>query len=199
LKAKKKVLNSISPDARLGKNVQVWDFAQIRSGASIGDDTLIGSYVYIDSNVQIGKKCKIQNRAMIYDCALIQDGVFIGPGAILTNDKTPRAILSSGKLKGLQDWVKVGVEVCEGASISAGAICIAPVKIGKWSLIGAGAVVTKDVKQFALVVGNPARQIGWVGHAGVPLIEISDEIFQCPKTQTKFEQVDFELREIIQG
>ena len=188
---------SISKDAIISPNARIWDFSQIRENARIGANSIIGSYVYIDVNVIIGDNCKVQNRALIYDPSIIHDGVFIGPGAILTNDKNPRAIQKSGGMKQSSDWEKVGVEVFEGASIGSGAICIAPVKIGKWALVGAGAVVTKNVKNYALVVGNPARQVGWVGPAGVILTQISEMVFECPETLTRFEVVNSELHEII--
>jgi UDP-2-acetamido-3-amino-2,3-dideoxy-glucuronate N-acetyltransferase len=187
----------ISPDAQISQGVVIWEFTQVREKAQIGPNTILGSYVYIDANVKIGSNCKIQNRALIYDPAVIQDGVFIGPGVILTNDKNPRSVSNLGELKTNEDWAKVGVEILEGASIGAGAICVAPVKVGKWALIGAGSVVTRNVKDFALVLGNPARQIGWVGPAGVPLRQISDSLFECPKSLTKFEVVNSELHEII--
>ena len=188
---------SISKDAIISPTALIWDFSQIRENAHIGANSIIGSYVYIDANVLIGDNCKVQNRALIYDPSIIHDGVFIGPGAILTNDKNPRAIQKSGGIKQSSDWEKVGVEVFEGASIGSGAVCIAPVKIGKWALVGAGAVVTKNVKNYALVVGNPARQVGWVGPAGVILTQISEMVFECPETLTRFEVVDSELHEII--
>jgi UDP-2-acetamido-3-amino-2,3-dideoxy-glucuronate N-acetyltransferase len=188
---------SISKDAIISSTARIWDFSQIRENARIGANSIIGSYVYIDVNVLIGDNCKVQNRALIYDPSIIHDGVFIGPGAILTNDKNPRAIQKSGGIKQSSDWEKVGVEVFEGASIGSGAVCIAPVKIGKWALVGAGAVVTKNVKNYALVVGNPARQVGWVGPAGVILTQISEKVFECPETLTRFEVVDSELHEII--
>ena len=188
---------SISKDAIISPTALIWDFSQIRENAHIGANSIIGSYVYIDANVLIGDNCKVQNRALIYDPSIIHDGVFIGPGAILTNDKNPRAIQKSGGIKQRSDWEKVGVEVFEGASIGSGAICIAPVKIGKWALVGAGAVVTKNVKNYALVVGNPARQVGWVGPAGAILTQISEMVFECPETLTKFEVVNSELHEII--
>ena len=188
---------SISKDAIISPTARIWDFSQIRENARIGANSIIGSYVYIDANVLIGDNCKVQNRALIYDPTIIHDGVFVGPGAILTNDKNPRAIQKSGGIKQSSDWEKVGVEVFEGASIGSGAICIAPVKIGKWALVGAGAVVTKNVKNYALVVGNPARQVGWVGPAGVILTQISEMVFECPETLTRFEVVNSELHEII--
>ena len=181
---------SVSDRATISENASVWDFAQVREGAVIGENSIVGSYAYIDANVQIGKNCKIQNRALIYDPAVIHDGVFIGPGAILTNDKNPRSILGSGEVKSPKDWDKVGVEVLQGAAIGSGAICVAPVKIGKWALVGAGAVVTKDVKDYALVVGNPARQVGWVDHNGHRLVELEDGQFQSTSLGTLFQILD---------
>jgi len=188
---------SISLNALIASSARVWQFTQIRENASIGENTIVGSFVYVDANVQIGKDCKIQNRALIYDPAVIHDGVFIGPGVILTNDKHPRAITSEGKLKSSNDWEKTGVEIFEGASIGAGAICVAPLVIGKWAVVGAGAVVTKDVKSHALVVGNPARQVGWVSSAGVRLEKISEQVFKCPATLAEYEVVNSELHEIL--
>ena len=188
---------SVSPAAILKDGVSVWDFSQVRENAAIGNNSIIGSYAYIDANVQIGKNCKIQNRALIYDPAIIHDGVFIGPGVILTNDKNPRSVSTAGQIKGVSDWEKTGVEIFEGASIGAGAICIAPVTIGRWAVVGAGSVVSKDVKDHSLVVGNPGRQVGWVGYAGVRLKELSENVFECPKTLTKFEVINFELHEMI--
>jgi acetyltransferase-like isoleucine patch superfamily enzyme len=186
---------SVSDAAVIADNASVWDFSQVRENARIGENTVIGSYVYIDANVEIGKNCKIQNRALVYDPATIHDGVFIGPGVILTNDKNPRSVSVSGDIKGAADWDKIGVEVLQGASIGAGAVCIAPVRIGKWALVGSGAVVTRDVRDYALVVGNPARQVGWVGPSGAPLNKISDGFFECPITLSKYMEKENELRE----
>jgi UDP-2-acetamido-3-amino-2,3-dideoxy-glucuronate N-acetyltransferase len=187
----------ISHDSKLARGIKVWNYSYIRENSLIGENTIIGSYVYIDANVVIGKNCKIQNRAQLFDPTIIHDGVFIGPGVILTNDQYPRAINSNGDIKNLKDWQKVGVEVSEGASIGAGAICVAPIKIGKWALVGAGSVVIKDVPDFALVVGNPGRQIGWVGKSGMKLNEMDGNNFICPKTQTQYELKNGVLSEIL--
>ena len=186
---------SVSGSAKLAENTSVWDFSHVRENAIIGENTIVGSYVYIDANVQIGKNCKIQNRALVYDPAVIHDGVFIGPGAILTNDKNPRSVSASGDIKGTADWDKVGVHILEGASIGSGAICVAPVKIGKWALVGAGAVVTKDVSDFALVVGNPAVQVAWVGKAGKKLESDNGTDFKCPVLGTRFQLLEGKLVE----
>jgi acetyltransferase-like isoleucine patch superfamily enzyme len=188
---------SVSDAAKLFDNSSVWDFAQVRENAVIGENSIVGSYSYIDANVQVGANCKIQNGALIYDPAVIHDGVFIGPGAILTNDKNPHSVSEFGELKQASDWERTGVEVLFVASIGAGAICIAPIKIGKWASVGAGSVVTKSVKDYALVIGNPARQVGWVGPSGVQLKPISETIFECPQTLAKFELINFELHEMI--
>jgi acetyltransferase-like isoleucine patch superfamily enzyme len=177
---------SVSNHANLADTVSVWDFSQVRENVKIKENTIIGSYVYIDANVVIGKNCKIQNRALLYDPAVLHDGVFIGPGVILTNDRNPRSVSPSVDLKDTEDWIKVGVEIFEGASISSGAVCVAPIKIGKWAMIGAGAVVTKNVPDFALMVGNPARQIGWVGKSGLKLETIDHINYKCPSLGTTF-------------
>jgi UDP-2-acetamido-3-amino-2,3-dideoxy-glucuronate N-acetyltransferase len=112
--------------------------------------------------------------------------VFIGPGVIFTNDLYPRSVNEDGSTKNESDWIKQAVLVRLGASIGAGAICVAPVKIGQWSMIAAGSVVVNDVPNFALVAGIPAKQIGWVGKSGERLIKEDEEIYICPKTGTKY-------------
>ena len=188
---------SISKGAKIAENVSIWDFAQVRENVLIGTNTVIGSYAYIDANVVIGDICKIQNRASIYDPAQIGDGVFIGPSVILTNDRFPRAVDFNGKKKSIEEWTKVGVKVLDGASIGSGSVCIAPVTIGKWALVGAGSIVTRDVKNFSVVVGNPARQIGWVGRSGVPLVALSDKDYQCPETLTRYKLINGIMDEMM--
>ena len=156
----------IAGDAFLGAGTQVWNLVQVRERARIGAECVIGRGAYIGPGVSVGDRCKIQNNALVYDPAVIGDGVFIGPGAILTNDRLPRAITPSGNLKRADDWDAVGVTVATGASIGAGAVCVAPVRIGAWAMVAAGSVVVRDVPDHALVAGNPARQIGWVGRDG---------------------------------
>ena len=190
-------LATISDGVILGEGVTVWDFSKIRENSIIGDHTLIGDYVYIDINVSIGKNCKIQNSSLLFDPCILHDGVFIGPGVILTNDHNPRAISSFGAKKASTDWDKVGVEVFTGASIGAGTVCIAPVKIGTWAMVGAGSVVTKDVPNFALVLGNPARQVGWVGKKGLKLIPSDDSYFLCPATNEKYSLSNGILSEVV--
>jgi len=181
---------NVDPTAKVGSGSTIWHLAQVREGAIIGSNCIIGRGAYIGSEVKIGDNCKIQNLALIYEPAIIGNGVFIGPAAVLTNDQYPRAINVDGSIKLSADWEPVGVEICEGASIGAGAICIAPVKIGSWALVAAGAVVKNDVPNFALVAGVPARKIRWVGRAGKPLINIEGTLYKCPVTGAKYNEVN---------
>jgi acetyltransferase-like isoleucine patch superfamily enzyme len=186
----------VSEYAKIGIDAYIWNLAQVREGAYIGARSIIGRGAYIDANVQIGENCKIQNNALIYSPAVIADGVFIGPGAILTNDLNPRAINETGNLKSAEDWKVQRVEILYGASIGAGAICVAPVTIGSWAMVGAGAVVIKNVPDFALVVGNPAKQIGWVGKAGSKLDKSKEQEnkFICPITKSEYLEESGKLR-----
>lgn len=168
----------------------MWQFAQVREDCIIGKNVIIGRGVYIGNGVKIGTNSKIQNYALVYEPALLEEGVFIGPGAILTNDEFPRAINPNSSQKNSSDWKSVGVTIREGASIGAGSICIAPVEIGAWALIAAGSTVTKNVPPFALMVGAPARRVDWVGKAGLPLIDDGNGRFLCPKTGTTYIERD---------
>jgi len=156
--------------AQIGARSRVWDLAQIRADARIGADCVIGRGAYVGVGVRIGDKVKIQNYALVYEPAVIADGVFIGPAAAFTNDLYPRAVTPTGAAKTASDWTPQGVVVGEGASIGARAVCVAPITIGRWAMVAAGAVVTTNVPDFALMVGVPARRVGWVGRAGVPLV-----------------------------
>jgi len=191
-----KVSNNVDKRAIIGTGTKVWENSQIRENVIIGNDSNIGRNVYVGPGVKIGSNVKIQNNALIYEPAIVSDGVFIGPGVIFTNDLHPRAITHDGMKKTEEDWNKEGVVVEYGASIGAGAICVAPVKIGKWAMIAAGSVVTKDVLDFSLVAGVPAKQIGWVGKSGVKLIQNDQILYVCPETQKEYKLIDGKLSEI---
>ena len=183
----------VSPSAFVGEGTKVWGLAQIRENVSIGSHCVIGRGAYVGAGVEIGDNCKIQNDALIYEPARLGDGVFVGPGSVLTNDKSPRAVNPDSTQKTVADWEPAGVVVETGASIGARAVCIAPVIIGAWSMVAAGAVVTKDVAPFALVQGVPAQQTGWVGRAGRPL-QKSGNRFVCQVTGEVYEEVSGSLR-----
>lgn len=192
-----KILPSADVDssAVIGDGSSIWHLAQIRDEAVIGENCIIGRGAYIGSGVTMGKNCKVQNYALVYEPAKLGDGVFIGPAAVLTNDQFPRAVNTDLTLKSGSDWDAVGVTIGDGASIGARAVCIAPVTIGKWALVAAGAVVTKDVPDFALVAGVPAKRIRWVGRAGVPLESIGDNQFRCPVTDELYREISNEQLE----
>ena len=186
-----KILPSADVDgsATIGDGSSIWHLAQIRDQVKIGEKCIIGRGAYIGSGVVMGNNCKIQNYALVYEPASLGDGVFIGPAAVLTNDQFPRAVNPDLTLKSGSDWEAVGVSIDDGASIGARAVCIAPVRIGKWALVAAGAVVTKDVPDFALVAGVPAKRIRWVGRAGVPLEDIGNNLYRCPQDQSTYRQM----------
>lgn len=183
----------VSPGAQIGARTRIWHLVQVREGAVIGEDCVVGRGAYIGPGVRVGDRCKVQNHALVYEPAVIADGVFIGPAAVLTNDSYPRAVTADGRLKGSDDWDMVAVRVDEGAAVGARAVCVAPVVIGAWAVIAAGAVVTRDVPPYALVAGVPARRIGWVGRAGVPLTEVGSGRWRCPRTGEDYRESEFGL------
>lgn len=185
----------VDPRAQIGARSSVWHLAQVREHAVIGTDCVIGRGAYVGTGVRIGDGCKIQNYALVYEPAVLADGVFIGPAAVLTNDTYPRAVNPDGTPKSATDWEPVGVTIAEGASIGARAVCVAPVRVGRWATVAAGAVVTADVPDFALVAGVPARRIRWVGRAGVPLTPDGDGRWRCPQTGATFTEHDGTLVE----
>ncbi len=170
----------VSPLAKLGERTRVWHLAQVREDAHVGADCTIGRGAYIGPSVVMGDNCKVQNYALVYEPARVGDGVFIGPAVVLTNDHNPRAVNPDGSVKSGADWEQVGVTLSEGAAIGARSVCVAPVTIGRWALVAAGAVVVDDVPDFALVAGVPARRLGWVGHEGRRLERGGEGLWRCP-------------------
>jgi UDP-2-acetamido-3-amino-2,3-dideoxy-glucuronate N-acetyltransferase len=161
----------LESDVTVGPATSIWHRAQIRTGARIGGECVIGRDAFIDEGVVIGDRVKIQNLALIYHGVTVGNGVFIGPGAILTNDRYPRAVTATGELSRAADWQVSPIHLADGCSIGAGAVVVAGVTVGAWSTVGAGSVVTRDVPSHALVAGSPARRIGWVCSCGVRLVD----------------------------
>lgn len=176
----------VAADVVLGVGTRVWHLAQVREGAVLGVDCVVGRGAYVGIGVHVGDRCKIQNAALVYEPAELADGVFVGPAAVLTNDRFPRAISPDGALKSVADWTPVGVRLERGCSVGARAVCVAPVVVGEWAVVAAGAVVTRDVAAHALVAGVPARRIGWVGRSGVPLVADGDGRWRCPESGETF-------------
>jgi UDP-2-acetamido-3-amino-2,3-dideoxy-glucuronate N-acetyltransferase len=187
----------VDETAKLGDGTTVWHLAQIRENAVLGPGCIVGRGAYIGPGVEVGRNAKIQNYALVYEPARLEDGVFIGPGAVLTNDVYPRSVDPAGRLKRGEDWEAGGVTVREGATVGARAVLVAGVTIGRWALVAAGAVVTRDVPDFALMAGTPALRIKWVGHAGWPLLPQGAGRWQCPETSRWYEERGETLTEVV--
>lgn len=171
----------------IGDNSKIWHFCHIQTGAVIGSNCSLGQNVNISNNVSIGNDVKIQNNVSVYEGVTIEDGVFLGPSCVFTNDITPRA----GYPKGHENYKKTIVR--QGASIGANATIVCGHEVGKCAMVAAGAVVTKDVGDYELAAGVPARRIGYVCACGERL----DESLICRECGKKFVHADGCLREEI--
>jgi len=165
----------VSLGASVGEGTRVWMGAQIREGARVGQRCTLGRNTYVDAGVTVGDDCKIENNASLFTGVTLEDRVFIGPHACLTNDRNPRATRPDGTLKGAADWTVDPIHVALGASIGAGSVVLPGVTIGRFALVGAGAVVTRDVAPHSLVLGNPARHVAFVCVCGLGRFERHQE------------------------
>lgn len=147
----------VEDGADVGPGTTVWHHTHVRTGATVGRDCTLGKNVYVDAGVTIGDRSKIQNNVSVYTGVTLGDEVFVGPSAVFTNDRVPRAV---------GDWEVVPTRVHDGASIGANATVVCGVEIGRCAMVGAGAVVTRSVEDHQLVLGNPARPAGWVCTCG---------------------------------
>lgn len=157
---------TVENGADIGTGTRIWHQAQVRTGARVGANCILGKGAFVDIGVRIGDNCKLQNYAQVFHGTVVEDEVFIGPLAVLTNDRFPRAATPEGGLKGDDDWAVEGITVRRGASIGAHSVILPGVEIGPWAIVGAGAVVVHDVEAHRVVVGNPARPLAWAGRCG---------------------------------
>lgn len=148
----------VEEGVHIGSGTRVWHQCHLRTGAVVGAGCNLGKNVFVDEGVRIGDRVKIQNNVSVYRGVTIADEVFVGPSAVFTNDRVPRATATT--------WEVVPTDVAEGSSIGANATIVCGVRIGRYSLVAAGAVVVRDVEEHSVVAGNPARVIGWVCRCG---------------------------------
>jgi acetyltransferase-like isoleucine patch superfamily enzyme len=175
----------VSDKAIIGDGTSIWHQSQVREEAQIGQNCILGKGVYIDTGVCLGDNVKIQNYVSVFHGVTIEDGVFIGPHVCFTNDLRPRAINPDGTIKAADDWVLSETLIKYGAAIGANSTVRCGVTIGEWAMIGSGSVITKDVPAYGLVVGNPAKLVGFVCPCGVKLNKTepceAGISMQCPK------------------
>ena len=173
----------VDDGAKIGEGTKVWHFCHIQTGAQIGNNCSLGQNVNVANNVKIGNGVKIQNNVSVYEGVELEDYVFCGPSAVFTNDLTPRAKYPKGSAAYKKTLIK------QGASIGANATVVCGHTVGKWALIGAGAVVASNVPDHALMLGIPARQAGWVCECGERL----NETLECSACERKYVQTEYGL------
>lgn len=175
----------VDGSAALGPGTRVWAFAQVRDNARVGSECTIGQGAYVGAGVVVGDRCKIHTNALIFEGVTIEDQVFVGPGAMFTNDESPRATNPDGTVQTENDWELGRGIVRRGASLGAGAIVLPGREIGRYAMIGAGAVVTENVPPHAVLVGNPGRIVAWACLCGrgrfTSFDPDADGILRCPR------------------
>lgn len=183
----------VSDKAKIGEGTKIWHNCQILGNAQIGKNCTIGHNCFIDSRARIGDNVKMESNTDVWDLVELKDYVFIGPSVVFTNDLNPRAKYSKKDYPQYGKWKPTLIE--EGVSIGANATIVCGNKIGKWAFIGAGSVVTKDVPNYALVVGVPGKAIGWVCKCGNK-IEFKDEKISCLVCNRKFEKKGNKVKQL---
>ncbi|MGK9477374.1 acyltransferase [Melioribacter sp. OK-6-Me] len=181
----------IDENVEIGEGTKIWHFTHVQSGARIGKYCVLGQNVNVGNNVVIGNYVKIQNNVSVYEGVTLEDYVFCGPSMVFTNIKDPR---SKYPQAGSEYYIKTLVK--EGASLGANCTIICGITIGRYAFVGAGAVVTKDVPDYGLVVGNPAKLVGWVSEAGVKLKFDKSGFAVCPKSGKKYRLENGRVEEV---
>ncbi len=180
----------IDKECKIGKGTKIWHFSHIMTGSEIGENCNIGQNVVISPGVKLGRNVKVQNNVSIYTGVICEDDVFLGPSMVFTNVINPRSAIIRK-----ESYLTTIVE--KGASIGANATIVCGNKIGTFAFIGAGAVVTKEVKPYSLVIGNPAKQTGWMSEYGHKLIFDSNGFATCPESGERYNIADGKVSKII--
>ena len=180
----------IDEGCKIGKGSKIWHFSHIMNGCEIGENCNIGQNVVVSPQVKLGKNVKVQNNVSIYTGVICEDDVFLGPSMVFTNIINPRSAVNRKN-----QYIATLVE--KGATIGANSTIVCGNKIGRYSFIGAGAVITKEVKPYALVVGNPARQTGWMSEFGHKLTFGTDGIAVCPESGERYRLEDGSVSKIV--
>ena len=183
----------IQEGARIGQGTKIWHNCQVLKGAEIGDNCVIGHNCFIASKAKLGNGIKIESNTDVWDYVTLEDYVFVGPSAVFTNDKNPRAKYPKSKYPQYGKWLPTLVK--EGVTIGANATIVCGNTIGKWAMIGAGAVVAQDVPDYAIVVGIPAKIIGWVCECGNKL-EFKNDKAVCKICKRKYKKIGDKVKEI---
>lgn len=182
----------IDEGAQIGEGSRIWHWVHVCGGAKIGEGVSLGQNVFVGNKVVIGDRCKIQNNVSVYDNVTLEEGVFCGPSMVFTNVYNPRSLIER-KSEYRNTLVK------KGATLGANCTIVCGVTLGEYAFIGAGAVINKDVKPYALMVGVPAKQIGWMSEYGeqIPLPLEDEGIYICPHSNQKYKLTNKHLERVI--